>query len=79
MHNGAFKNLREVVQYYNTRDVLGVCAPDAPRTAWGQTCWPPAAVSDNVNTTDMGNLLLNDFQVDAIVAFLRTLSDGFTP
>lgn len=77
MHNGAFMSLKEVVAYYNTRDVLPRCEPDAPRTDWGVSCWPAPAVGANLNTTDMGNLGLNAFQEDAIVAFLRTLSDGY--
>jgi cytochrome c peroxidase len=79
MHNGAFTTLKEVVRYYNTRDVLVACAPGTPRTAWGVSCWPSPTVRDNLNTADMGNLLLNSFQEDAIVAFLKTLSDGYVP
>jgi cytochrome c peroxidase len=78
MHNGAFTSLEEVVRYYNTRDVLPRCEPGAARTSWGVACWPAPAVELNMNTTDMGDLRLNSFQEDAIVAFLRTLSDGFT-
>jgi cytochrome c peroxidase len=79
MHNGAFTSLKEVVRYYNTRDVLGTCATAAPRISWGVTCWPSPTVGDNLNTADMGNLQLNSFQEDAIVAFLKTLSDGYVP
>lgn len=79
MHNGAFLSLQEVVRYYNTRDVLGVCAPGAPRSSWGESCWPAPAVAQNLNVADMGDLGLNRFQEDAIVAFLRTLSDGYAP
>lgn len=78
MHNGVFTSLEEVVRFYNTRDVLPECTPDATRSDWGVRCWPPPAVPENVNTQDMGNLGLNAFQEAAIVAFLRTLSDGFT-
>jgi cytochrome c peroxidase len=78
MHNGAFTSLEEVVRYYNTRDVLPRCEPGAARTSWGVACWPAPAVELNMNTTDMGDLRLTSFQEDAIVAFLRTLSDGFT-
>lgn len=79
MHNGAFTSLEEVVRYYNTRDVLPQCEPTAPRSSWGVSCWPAPAVELNVNTTDMGDLQLTPFQEAAIVAFLRTLSDGYTP
>jgi cytochrome c peroxidase len=77
MHNGVFLSLQEVVRFYNTRDVLPTCPDAAPRTDWGVRCWPPAAVPDNVNTADMGALGLNAMQEAAIVAFLRTLSDGY--
>lgn len=79
MHNGAFLTLKEVVRYYNTRDVLPACAPAAPRSSWGTTCWPASIVRDNLNVADMGDLRLNSFQEDAVVAFLRTLTDGYVP
>ena len=60
MHNGVFKSLKEVVHFYNTRDV-GTWVPE---------------VSENLNT-DVGNLGLTDAEEDAIVAFLKTLSDGY--
>jgi cytochrome c peroxidase len=36
-------------------------------------------VSVNINTTEMGNLGLNHGEELAIVAFLKTLSDGYVP
>jgi hypothetical protein len=36
-------------------------------------------VADNINTAEMGNLGLNHGEELAIVAFLRTLSDGYMP
>ena len=65
-HNGYFKSLQEIVRFYNTRDVAGAG-------------WPPPEVSANVNTAEMGNLGLNRGEELAIVAFLETLSDGYTP
>jgi len=65
-HNGYFKSLEEIVHFYNTRDV-----PDAG--------WPPPEVAVNINTAEMGNLGLNHGEELAIVAFLKTLSDGFAP
>lgn len=65
-HNGYFKSLQEVVHFYNTRDVPGAG-------------WPPPEVAVNVNTTEMGNLGLSHGEELAIVAFLRTLSDGYIP
>ena len=62
MHNGVFKSLHEVVDFYNTRDLGG---------------WPPAEYPENVNTDELGNLGLSDQDVDDIVAFLMTLTDGY--
>lgn len=62
MHNGVFKSLKEVVHFYNTRDV---------------EVWPAPEVPQNVNTDELGNLGLTDAEEDAIVAFMKTLSDGF--
>jgi hypothetical protein len=36
-------------------------------------------VAANVNTAELGNLHLTHAQERAIVAFLRTLSDGYQP
>lgn len=79
MHNGVFKSLEEVVRFYNTRDVLPPCASGADRATWGVTCWPAPEVEQNVNRTELGDLGLTADEEAAIVAFMRTLSDGFTP
>lgn len=76
-HNGVFKSLEEVVRFYNTRDVLPACRPDAPRTEWGATCWPRPEVRQNMNTSEMGDLGLTEAEVQALVAFMGTLSDGW--
>jgi cytochrome c peroxidase len=78
MHNGVFKSLEEVVRFYNTRDVLPRCAPGASRAAWGVTCWPAPEVEQNVNRAELGDLGLTAEEEAAIVAFMKTLSDGFT-
>lgn len=65
-HNGYFKTLKEVVNFYNTRDL-----PDSG--------WPPAEVPATVNHVEMGNLGLTPEQEDDLVAFLMTLTDGYTP
>ncbi len=65
MHNGAFKSLKEVVHFYNTRDKKE------------GTNWPDPEVAENVNEDELGNLGLSDAQEDAIVAFMQTLSDGY--
>jgi len=66
MHNGVFSSLREVIEFYNTRDT------DPQR--WGE-----AEVPETVNHDELGNLKLNDRDIDALVAFLNTLSDGYQP
>ncbi|MCB1657001.1 MAG: hypothetical protein KDI39_02110, partial [Pseudomonadales bacterium] len=55
-----------VVEFYNTRDV-------EPQR-WGE-----AEVPETVNRDELGNLRLTDREIDAIVAFLNTLSDGYQP
>ncbi len=65
-HNGYFKSLQEIVHFYNTRDI-----PDAG--------WPLPEVAENINATDMGNLGLSHSEELAVVAFLKTLSDGYVP
>ena len=65
MHNGVLKSLKEVVHFYNTRDTDPIwAAPEFPAT---------------MNTRRVGDLRLTSAQEDAIVAFMRTLSDGWQP
>jgi cytochrome c peroxidase len=64
MHNGVFKSLKQVVHFYNTRDVED---------------WPPPEVAENVNTDELGDLGLTDREEEAIVDFMETLSDGYKP
>jgi len=78
-HNGYFKTLKGIVHFYNTRDVKPVCndrfATEAEAMELG--CWPEPEFSESVNDDELGNLKLSDAQEDAIVAFLKTLSDGY--
>ena len=76
-HNGYFTSLKSIVHFYNTRDVLPRCQPQDPGE--GTTCWPPPESTDNMNTTKIGRLGLTDAEEDAIVSFMQTLTDGFTP
>jgi cytochrome c peroxidase len=62
MHNGAFKDLLEIVQFYNRRD-----------SEPGR--WPPPEVKANVNLDEMGDLKLTPEEEAAVVAFMKTLSD----
>lgn len=79
-HNGYFKSLEGIVHFYNTRDVLPRC-PGAytEAQALAANCWPAPEVSENLNTTELGSLGLTPAEEAAIVAFLRTLSDGYVP
>jgi cytochrome c peroxidase len=75
MHNGYFKSLKEVVHFYNTRDVLPKCnAGDAGERV---TCWPPPEDPTNLNKKQLGNLKLTDQEENDLVAFLKTLTDGY--
>jgi len=62
MHNGYFRSLKEVVRFYNTRDVAGAG-------------WPAPEVAANLNKTEMANLGLTDDEETAIVDFMKTLTD----
>ncbi|VAX10704.1 Cytochrome c551 peroxidase [hydrothermal vent metagenome] len=65
MHNGVFATLEDVVNFYVTRD---------------NGRWTPE-VSDNMETTNIGidiDFLENQDEAD-LVAFLKTLTDGYTP
>ncbi|ANA40456.1 cytochrome C [Geobacter anodireducens] len=76
-HNGYFKSLKEIVHFYNTRDVLPTCAPGSPGEK--VTCWPLPELALNMNTAELGNLKLSDAEEDALVAFMKTLTDGYQP
>ena len=78
-HNGYFKSLKGIVHFYNTRDVKPVC-PDpftSEADALAQNCWPEPEFEDSVNDDELGDLKLTGEQEDAIVEFLKTLSDGY--
>ncbi len=62
MHNGVFKTLKEVVNFYNTRDTKK---------------WPKPEVDENINKDEMGDLKLTEQDVDDIIAFMKTLTDGY--
>jgi cytochrome c peroxidase len=85
MHNGALISLRQVVDFYNTRDVLPRCTDPgyiADPATWGSygagRCWPAPEHGANLDSKNMGKLGLSDAEVDAIVAFMMTLNDGYT-
>ena len=63
-HNGYFATLEEIVHFYNTRDVDRI--------------WEKPEVPQNVNVTELGDLVLSPDDEDNLVAFLKTLTDGYT-
>src|SRR5712664_1604899 len=79
-HNGYIKSLKQLVHFYNTRDkyaypvTSGHCPPGTTEKV---DCWPMPEVPNNIDMTS-GNLGLTDEEENDIVAFLQTLSDGFT-
>jgi cytochrome c peroxidase len=80
MHNGYFTSLRTVVEFYNDRDVRRRCKSEATEAeAQKARCWPAPEVAANVNQDEMGRLRLTNREIDDIVAFMRTLTDGYEP
>ena len=100
MHNGVFKSLKDVVHFYNTRnlttvpgEVIDFTKPHPYAGLKGKPLWPkpeyPSPVSminpqgvrnsedGGVGNEQIGNLGLSSVQEDAIVAFMKTLSDGY--
>ncbi|MBC8317605.1 MAG: cytochrome-c peroxidase [Desulfobulbaceae bacterium] len=62
LHNGVYKTLFNVLAFYNTRDV---------------SCWPDPEVAENVNREELGNLKLTNQELEDLVVFLETLTDGW--
>lgn len=62
-HNGYFKTLEEIVHFYNVRDVSDE--------------FPPAEYPATVNKDELGNLGLTPEEEAALVAFMKTLTDGY--
>jgi cytochrome c peroxidase len=63
-HNGVYTTLEQVVHFYNVRDVpgSGIAPPEVP---------------ENIDTEETGNQHLTLKEEAAIVAFLKTLTDGY--
>ena len=82
-HNGYIKSLKQLVHFYNTRDVgnfeFNVTSGHCPAgTTEKVDCWPMKEVPQNLDMT-IGMLGLTDQEENQIVAFLQTLTDGFDP
>jgi len=82
MHNGYFKTLKQVVHFYNTRDVKPRCETmgifDATvDVALANNCWPAPEVEANVDTALLGNLGLSEQDENDLVALMKAMSDGY--
>lgn len=84
-HNGFFATLEQVVHFYNKRDMMqsmsgmggGMGGGGMGGGGMGMNMQPE--VAQNVNTTELGNLGLTMMEERDLVAFLKTLTDGFSP
>jgi cytochrome c peroxidase len=80
-HNGYIKSLKQLVHFYNTRDTSFAKPVTSGHCPSGTTekvdCWPMPEVRNNLDTTT-GMLGLTDTEENQIVAFLMTLTDGFS-
>ncbi len=86
-HNGYYHDLHDAVEFYNLRDVLP--GKIYPTGADGQVEMfndLPKRYRNNIDHTDPplnrkpgGRAALTTAEVDDIVAFLRTLTDGYKP
>lgn len=75
MHNGIFQTLEQVVHFYNTRDVPGEgVILNGSWVTWAQL---GREVNLNVEIHGAGNLGLTPQQEADLVAFMKTLSDGY--
>ncbi len=61
-HNGYFNTLEEVLHFYNKRDV---------------ETFPSAEIPSTVNHDELGDLKLTPQEEKDIVAFIKTLTDGY--
>ena len=62
MHNGIFKTMHQVISFYSTRD---------------NGLWGIPEVPETINKKELGNLKLTNQEIDDLVAFLNTLTDGW--
>jgi cytochrome c peroxidase len=79
-HNGYIKSLKQLVHFYNTRDVypFPVESGNCPAgTVEKVNCWPEPEVPQNRDMT-IGSLGLTDQEENQIVIFLQALNDGYT-
>ena len=73
MHNGVFQDLRTVILFYNKYNSKKKSRQINPET--GQR-WAPPEVAENIAMTELeAGPALDDKRIDALIAFLKTLTD----
>jgi cytochrome c peroxidase len=73
MHNGVFKDLRTVVLFYNKYNSRSARRQINPETG---SNWQPPEVTDNLSLKELETgPALEDKRIDALVAFMKTLTD----
>ncbi|GGF79821.1 methylamine utilization protein MauG [Paracoccus acridae] len=73
MHNGVFEDLRTAVLFYNKYTSRRPAAKINPET--GKE-WGDPEVAENLSLAELqSGLMLDDARVDALIAFLKTLTD----
>lgn len=70
MHNGVFKDLRTVILFYDTFN-----NPERKINPETNAPWGDAEIEHSVNLKDLKSKKLSEQKVDALVAFLKTLTD----
>jgi cytochrome c peroxidase len=74
MHNGVFKDLRTVILFYNKYNSRAAKRQINPETG---TEWATPEVSENISLEELKTgPALKDDRIDALVAFLKTLTDA---
>ena len=85
MHNGYLKSFEQVIHFYNTSQAKVSCSDVGLNQATAQEamandCWPEAEFPDGAAPPFIvGNLGLTPDEEAALVAYMKTLSDEFTP
>jgi cytochrome c peroxidase len=91
MHNGVFKSLKTVVHFYNKRNIavnasgteVAFDLRTGPPPGFTRLFAPPEVLDNVQNVAGMlgciGNLGLSNQDENDLVAYMQTLSDGFTP
>jgi len=73
MHNGVFQDLRTVVLFYNKYNSRSARRQFNPET---NSHWQQPEISENLSLEELeSGPALNDQRIDALVAFMKTLTD----